>query len=68
MKKRIGVQLEVEVDKYCEEQAKMLGISKSGFINVAIAQYRQQNMMIEQLPDMMKQLNEMHINNNKKEK
>lgn len=68
MKKRIGVQLELEVDKYCEMQAKLLGISKSGFINVAIAQYRQQNIMIEQLPDMLKRLNDIQINTDKKDK
>lgn len=68
MKKRVAVQLELEVDKYCEEQAKLLGISKSGFINVAIAQYRQQNIMIEQLPNMVKRLNDMGINTSNKDK
>ena len=59
MKKRIIVQVELETDEYCQKQSKILGISKSGFINVIIAQYRQQNDMLNQLPDMFEQLKRM---------
>jgi acetolactate synthase regulatory subunit len=56
MKKRVVVQMEEETDKYCQQQAEMLGISKSGFINVVVAQYRQQNTVLDQLPNMLKKL------------
>lgn len=61
MKKRVVVQIEEETDKYCQQQAEMLGISRSGFINVVIAQYRQQSEMMNQLPFMLKQVEQMKM-------
>lgn len=54
MKKRVVVQMEEETERYCQEESEKLGISKSGFINVVVAQYRQQNDMFNQLPSMTK--------------
>lgn len=59
MKKRVIVQMEEETDKYCQEQAEMLGISKSGFINVVVAQYRQQSDIMNQFPFMVKQMQQL---------
>jgi len=56
MKKRLIAQVELETDEYCQKQADKLGISKSGFVNVVISQYRQQNEMLDQLPGMFEQL------------
>jgi len=58
MKKRLIIQVELDVDAYCQEQAELLGISKSGFINVVISQYRQQNDIMGQLPMMLKAMQE----------
>lgn len=59
MKKRLNIQIEVEVDDYIQSQADMLGISKNGFINVVIAQYRQQNEVVNQIPTMMEMFQKM---------
>lgn len=54
MKKRLNITLDITMDEYCQQQAEILGISKNGFINVALAQYKQQNDMFSQIPSMTK--------------
>ncbi len=51
-KLRLNVQLDESFKQYCAEQAELLGISMSGFISVALAQYRQQQEAMKAMSDM----------------
>jgi hypothetical protein len=42
-KQRLNIQLEEAMKDYCMQKADELGISMNGFINVALAQYKQQD-------------------------
>lgn len=46
-KLRFNVQLDESTKEYLQEQADRLGVSMSGFINVIIAQYRQQQESVK---------------------
>lgn len=50
---KIQITLNEDVEKYVREQSKYLGLSISGLCNMAIAQYKQQNEMINNMPKMM---------------
>lgn len=50
-KSRMNIQLEDSTKKYCVEQSEVLGISINGFINVCIAQYRQQQEALKMASD-----------------
>jgi hypothetical protein len=41
-KVRLNIQMEENTKVWCDEQAELMGMSTSAFINLAVAQYRQQ--------------------------
>lgn len=52
-KLRVNIQLDESTKKYCQEQSDRLGgIGVSGFVNVAIAQYRQQQESMVAMSNM----------------
>lgn len=62
-KTRLNIQLEESTHEWVKKQAEAFGISASGFINVAIAQYKVQceaMKTMQDLPSMMKMLKEMN--------
>ena len=69
MKSRFTFQLDDEIKEWCETQADKLGISISGLINVALSQYKDQTMVLSQMPTMLQmvqqQMNIQESNKNK---
>lgn len=53
---KIQITLNEDVEKYVREQSKTLGLSISGLCNIAIAQYKQQNEMINNMPKMLEMM------------
>lgn len=53
---KLQITVNEDVEKYVREQSKHLGLSVSGFCNIALAQYKQQNEMISNMPKMMDML------------
>lgn len=54
---KLQITVNDDVEKYVKEQAKNLGLSISGFCNVALSQYKQQNELINNMPKMMDMFN-----------
>ena len=64
---KINMQMENEMKDYVEEQAERLGVSQSGFVNMCIANYKEQRESIRamnnvkdlvfKLDDIQRQLN-----------
>lgn len=50
---KIQITMNEDVEEYVREQSKKLGLSISGFCNVALAQYKQQNEMMNNMPKMI---------------
>lgn len=46
-KVKFPIQVDEEVKDYIEAQAERLGVSQSGFVNLCIAQYREQREAIQ---------------------
>lgn len=42
-KVKMNIQFEEDMKEYIEEQSERLGVSQSGFINLCIAQYKEQH-------------------------
>ena len=64
---RLNIQMEETMKEYCKAKSEELGISISGFINVAVAQYKQQEESLKSINktyEAMKEL-EAHILSNK---
>jgi len=53
MSYKIQVTVDDSMELWVKEQAKILGLSVSGLCNVALAQYKQQNEIISNMPKMM---------------
>lgn len=49
---KLNVMLEETMKDYVEEQSERLGISQSGFINVCIAQYKEQRESVSAMNNM----------------
>jgi hypothetical protein len=61
-KEKFNISMEPETKEWCKQQAEYLGISLSGMINVAVAQYRQQQESVKtanNMPDLVKTLLEL---------
>jgi predicted DNA-binding protein len=49
---KMSIQMEEEMKDYLEDQAERLGVSQSGFINMCIANYREQRESIQAMNNM----------------
>lgn len=62
---RFQVQMDATTKEWCQQQADFLGVSLSGFINVAVAQYRQQQeglTMFRDMPNILKMMEGVKVN------
>ena len=57
MSVKIQITMNEDVEQYVRIQSKNLGLSISGLCNVALAQYKQQNEIMNNMPKMMDMLN-----------
>lgn len=56
MSKKIQITITDELEIWCREQAKSLGLSVSGICNIAISQYKEQKEIIVNMPKMLDML------------
>lgn len=62
---RINVYLTEQIREYVRQESERLGVSQSGFIVMAINQYKQQQESIVTMDSMLKQLQQLDEKNRK---
>ena len=57
MKKKIQISLDDNIHAWFREQADLYGVSVSGLINIAMAEYRMQKETVGNMPQLMDLMN-----------
>lgn len=53
---RVGTRISADTNKWLDEKAYQMGLTKAALINIAVENYRKEYEAIRTLPDIVKQL------------